>query len=104
MYKKRIANSEQNLFKFSEINTYKIRVMNFLANKLQWITSPFYDTNLMDDQNIFFVNLKNKLDDVGFNGTDLYDDFKIIKKRIQADFCTLPYNCFMQYNVTSLLM
>ena len=72
-----------------EINIRKIQVTNFLALEPQQITSPFCDTNLMNDQQIFFVKLKNKLDDGGFDGTDLYNNFKMINKRIQA-FFTLP--------------
>ena len=40
----------------------------------------------MDDH--FFCELKNKLDNGSFDGADLYDNFKIINKQIQADFFT----------------
>ena len=40
----------------------------------------------MNDRQICVLELKNKLDNGGVDRTDLYDNFKIINKQIQADF------------------
>ena len=58
----------------------------------------------MNDRKDIFVELKNKLDDGGFDGTDLYNNFKIIVQTNTGHFFTLPLNCFMQFNVTLLLV
>ena len=42
----------------------------------------------------FFLELKNKLDNGGFDGTDLYDKFKAINKRIQANFFNVTLKLF----------
>ena len=47
-----------------------------------------------NDRKIFFLELKNKLDNGGFDGTDLYDKSKIINKRIQADFLKVTLELF----------
>ena len=50
--------------------------------------------SLINDRKIFLLELKNKLDDGGFDGTDLYDNFKIINKRIQANFFNVTLELF----------
>ena len=40
----------------------------------------------MNDLKICSLELKNKLDDGGFDGTDLYNNFKLINKRKKANF------------------
>ena len=44
----------------------------------------------MYDQKKVVVEIKNKLDDDGSDGIDLYDNSKNRKKRIQANFFTIP--------------